>query len=72
MVSTRDFEALCGGSIPPPETIGSTRRLPVLDMAMEVAGIILVWAMVAIFGWIFLAATPCQSSAVNDLPGVTN
>ena len=43
-----------------------------LDMAIDVAGIILVWAMVALFCWIFLAATPCQSSAVNDLPGVTN
>ena len=43
-----------------------------LDMAMEIVGTILVWAMVALFCWIFLAATPYQSSAVNDLPGVTN
>lgn len=43
-----------------------------LDKAMDVAGFILVLAMVALFGWIFLAATPCQSSAVNDLPGITN
>ena len=43
-----------------------------LDMAMEVACTILALAMVALFCWIFLAATPCQSSAVNDLPGVTN